>query len=541
MAVSAERTEPTKRAAGSRLPTKPKRPRSGAPVVPVTPPVQGPQPVEEVVVETRAGRLAGARTGAIASWLGVPYAAPPVGAARFGRPVPVRPWAGVRSAFTFGPSARQPAPIRLPARVARLATGGQSEDCLTLNVWSAGPGGDPRPVLFWIHGGAFETGAGSLYSGAELAELGDIVVVTINYRLGALGFVDLRDLFDDDRFASNAGLRDQVAALGWVHENIAAFGGDPERVTIAGESAGAGSVGALMVCREAQGLYAGAITQSGGLNLVCSTEHGIEIADVFARQLGVSRENRDELFRMDPDRLTGAMTATRRLRVEKFSTRPFFDGDLLPSTRAEARAFESAPVPLLSGTNHDEVTMFHALRQKVMPMSRVVVVNAMTHQLGAAKTDAILAMYPNDRAGLLRIGTDLAFEMPSREVAENHASRAQVWRYRFDFPSPLLRGRIGATHGLELWFLFDMQPTRSRRVLLGRDTDEILALSTRMKNAWVSFVRDGDPGAEWRPYRVDGPVEEQRNTMIFDVVDRQEFDPGRERRLVWEPFTPTIP
>lgn len=495
----------------------------------------------EVVVDTASGALAGVRRGQVTSWLGVPFAAPPVGALRFAAPEPMESWTGVRPALTYGPSARQPTVIRLPARLAKLATGGQSEDCLTLNIWSTGPDGDPRPVLFWIHGGAFETGSGNLYSGAELAELGDIVVVTVNYRLGSLGFLDLRDLFDDDRFASNAGLRDQLAALEWVHTNIRAFGGDPDRVTIAGESAGAGSVGALMVSERACGLYAGAITQSGGISLIGDAEHAIEIADVFARQAGVSRENREDLFGMDPDRLTAAMTATRRLRVEKFSTRPFFDADLLPATRAQARAFPAPPVPLLSGTNHDEVTMFHALRQKVMPLSRVVVVNAMTHQLGAAKTDEILAAYPHNRAGLVQMGTDLAFEMPSLQSAEIHATRAPVWRYRFDFPSPLLFGRIGATHGLELWFLFDMQPARSRRVLLGRDTDEILALSTRMKTAWVSFVRDGDPGGGWAPYRVDGPVDQQRNTMIFDGVDHQESDPSRARRRVWEPFTPTIP
>lgn len=495
----------------------------------------------EVVVDTASGPLAGLRRGQVTSWLGVPYAAPPVGALRFADPRPVEGWIGTRPARSYGPMPRQPTAIRLPARLAKLATGGQSEDCLTLNIWSTGPGGDALPVLFWIHGGAFEIGSGSLYSGAELAELGDIVVVTINYRLGALGFLDLRDLFDDDRFATNTGLRDQLAALVWVHDNIRAFGGDPDRVTIAGESAGAGSVGALLVCDPAQGLFAGAILQSGGLNQVCDAEHGVEIAEVFARQLGVSRENRAEMFTMDVDRLTAAMTATRRLRVEKFSTRPFFDGDLLPATRVEARTYPTAPVPLLSGTNRDEVTMFHALRQKIMPLSRVVAVNAMTHQLGGAKTDAILAMYPNDRAGLVQMGTDLAFEMPSREVAETQARRAPVWRYRFDFPSPMLFGRIGATHGLELWFLFDMQPPRSRRVLLGRDTDEILALSTRTKTAWVNFVRDGDPGNGWAPYTLDGSLEQQRNTMIFDGVDHQETDPSRARRLVWEPFTPTIP
>jgi para-nitrobenzyl esterase len=523
-------------------------PATGAPADGVQSPLRLAVPSEitsgpgvEVVVDTVSGALAGVRRGQVTSWLGVPFAAAPVGSLRFGEPQPVPPWTGTRPARSYGPSARQPTVIRLPARLAKLATGGQSEDCLTLNVWSTGPGGDARPVLFWIHGGAFETGSGSLYSGAELAELGDIVVVTVNYRLGALGFVDLRDLFDDDRFASNAGLRDQLAALRWVHDNVGAFGGDPDRVTIAGESAGAGSVGALLVCDRAQGLFAGAICQSGGLNQICDAEHGIEIADVFARQLGVSRENRHDMFTMDADRLTAAMTSTRRLRVEKFSTRPFFDDDLLPATRQQARDYPVGPVPLLSGTNHDEVTMFHALRQKIMPLSRVVVVNAMTHQLGAAKTDAILAMYPNDRAGLVQMGTDLAFEMPSREVAETHARRAPVWRYRFDFPSPMLFGRIGATHGLELWFLFDMQPPRSRRVLLGRDTDEILALSTRMKNAWVNFVRNGDPGNGWAPYTVDGPVEQQRNTMIFDRVDSQVTDPSRERRLVWEPFTPTIP
>jgi len=500
----------------------------------------------DLVVETPHGKLRGSRTGAVGSWLGVPYAAPPVGRRRFDAAEVPEPWLGVRDARTYGPVASQPGLLRLPARLARLSRGGQSEDCLTLNVWApadldtSGTGG--RPVLFWIHGGAYETGAGSLYSGAELAERGDIVVVTVNYRLGAFGFVDLTDLFDDERFAANAGLTDQIAALTWVRDSIAAFGGDPARVTIAGESAGAGSVSALLVAPAVRGLFAGAISQSGGLNQVCDREHALETAELFARQLHVSRENRDQLFDLDPSRLITAMTAVRRARVEKFSTRPYFDGRVLPASREEARAHQSPPVPLLSGTNRDEVTMFHALRQKIMPMSRVVVTNAMTPQLGGDAVDAILNCYPDNRAGLVRLGTDLAFEAPSREFAEAHAVRAPVWRYRFDFASPLLAGRIGATHGLELWFLFDIAaPLRSRRALLGKDRDAIAALSDRMKSAWIGFVRNGDPGQDWARYEVTGPVERQRSTRIFDVVDREELDPERDRRLVWQPFTPTIP
>lgn len=496
------------------------------------------EPAPAQIVATSSGLVQGRRTGGVSSWLGVPFAAPPIGIDRFAPPHRAPGWIGVRAALSYGASAPQPGVVPLPGRLARFATSGQSEDCLTLNVWSPAdrPGTARRPVLFWIHGGAFETGAGSFYAGDDLAELGDIVVVTINYRLGPLGFLDLRDLFDDDRFAPNVGLADQLAALRWVQENIAGFGGDPNRVTIAGESAGAGSVCALMVCDRARGLFHGAICQSGGLNLISDRDLAIEIADVFAGQVEVSRENRDDLFGMEPERLLAGMRATKRIRVEKFSTRPFFDGELLPAALTAAWDFDTDPVPLLSGTNRDEVTMFHTLRQKVMPMSRTVVVNAMTHQLGGARTDRILAAYPDDRAGLIQLGTDLGFELPSLEFAQAHGTRAPVWRYRFDYPSPLLFGRIGATHGLELWFLFDMTPARSRRMLLGRDTDEVQALSARMKAHWVNFVRAGDPGGGWRRYDTL-----DRNTMIFDVADHQRRDPGRERRLVWGPTTPRIP
>ena len=242
------------------------------------------------VVETRSGRLRGTERRGVLAFRGIPYAAPPSGPRRFRAPEPAESWPGVRDADAPGPGAPQRGATLGGAFTRIIGPGATSEDCLTLDLWTPAADGARRPVLVWIHGGAFLMGAGSAlaYGGAALARSGDVVVVTLNYRLGALGFLQLGDLAPAAGFDSNLGLRDQIAALEWVRDNVAAFGGDPAQVCVFGESAGAMSVGALLGAPRARGLFARAIAQSGAAHNVAGRESAARVAATFLDVLGLA-------------------------------------------------------------------------------------------------------------------------------------------------------------------------------------------------------------------------------------------------------------
>jgi len=256
------------------------------------------------IVETHCGRLEGREEAGLQLFRGIPYAKPPVGARRFGAPEPVSPWAGVHKAFEFGASAPQQSML-LP--LPGMSVGAMDEDCLSLNVYTPSADAGRRPVMVWIHGGGFVIGSGSqpIYDGAPLARRGDVVVVTINYRLGLLGFLYLKDLCPDLRdTVGNAGIRDQVLALEWVRDNVAAFGGDPGNVTIFGESAGGMSVGTLLGMPAARGLFARAVPQSGAAHNVHSRETATKVAAHFLEELGLSPSDAPgKLREVPPDKL----------------------------------------------------------------------------------------------------------------------------------------------------------------------------------------------------------------------------------------------
>jgi len=248
-------------------------------------------------VETQSGWVRGTRRGGVLAFRGIPYAAPPLGRLRLRPPEPPAPWAGVRDARASGAGAPQPVST-LGGMFSRIAgPAATSEDCLTLDVATPAADGARRPVLVWIHGGAFVMGAGSalVYGGAGLARRGDVVVVTLNYRLGALGWLALGDVAPGAGFAANLGLRDQLAALEWVQRNIAAFGGDPDNVTVFGESAGAMSVGALLGAPRARGLFARAIAQSGAADHCSSRDEAARVARAFLRALGLAPDEAAKL------------------------------------------------------------------------------------------------------------------------------------------------------------------------------------------------------------------------------------------------------
>ncbi|MGH8996892.1 MAG: carboxylesterase/lipase family protein, partial [Acidimicrobiales bacterium] len=316
------------------------------------------------VVELSAGRIAGTSDGGVLIFRGIPYAGSPAGARRFGPPLPVVPWTGLRQATSYGPTAVQPPPP--PARLDGGAEIPQGEDCLVLNVWTTGLTG-ARPVLFWIHGGGFSTGSGSApwYDGSALAARGDVVVVTVNHRLGLLGFLDLAELAGDALADSaNAGMLDLIAALRWVRGHIASFGGDPGRVTIFGESGGGGKVATLLAMPDAAGLFHRAAIQSGIFRggpgqLLQGPERAAAIAHRVVAELG----SVDELRRAPAARLLEIQRAVEAERTPGTASVmafcPTVDGRVVTDhPQAAVAAGASAEVPLIIGTNRDEVTLF---------------------------------------------------------------------------------------------------------------------------------------------------------------------------------------
>jgi para-nitrobenzyl esterase len=479
---------------------------------------------QDVVVTVAGGRLRGVERGAVTSWLGVPYAAPPVGPRRFRAPAPVEPWAGVRPAL-------EPAGASLQARSAggraRALGSAVGEDCLYLNVHvptAARTDGRPRPVLVWLHGGAFTGGSGALYPGGPLAEQGDLVVVTVNYRLGVFGFVDLASAVDAE-VPSLLGLRDQVAALTWVQENVAAFGGDPAQVVVAGESAGSISVALLLAAPSTTGLFRGAIMQSGSYSLVHGDEARQEVARAYARNLGLGRGDGDRLWQLTPQELLRAQQAVDAQFPGTLPAAPWFDGDLVPASLEEARRTTRPEVALLAGHTRDEVSLFQVQRSDIMPTSRRTLVARLQASLGWEEAQRLLQHYPDSAAGTRALGTDLNFAFPTRHFAERHAGAGGVtWCYRFDAAVPLL----GATHAAELPYLWDWQGWPAV-LLRGRRTPSRRALAGRMRRRWLAFARELDPGPDWPAFTLP-----ERRTLVLDPAgDHVEDDPDAERRAAW--------
>jgi para-nitrobenzyl esterase len=508
-----------------------------------------------LTVRTTAGALRGFRRDGVLRWMGVPYAQPPVGPLRFVAPQPVEPWEGVRPAVEPGAACPQ---------VPHPFTGGipyafpQSEDCLYLNVFSP-DAADDLPVLVFIHGGAYRSGTSGIaeYDGSALARLG-VVVVTISYRLGVFGSMDLRSVGVGD---ANCTLRDQVAALGWVHDEIAAFGGDPSRVTIVGESSGGNSITTLLATPSAREFFHGAIAQSPHPQTAHSADKKAPHARALVDRLGLSDHlaQSDQLAQSEqpaPDATAlgaalRAVPAPRLLAVANqldsditaesplvAAYSPTIDGDVLPEHPLQAmRAGRANPVPLVIGTNHDESSLFKHGKTPVIPNSEPRV------ELLVAGTDPtawqrIRGLYGsgrgNERRDWAAAGGDGVFHVPSIEAAEAHASAGNpVWMYRFDHASPLMRAiGLGATHGTELPYLFAAFGTPVARAVTGTDSartkrrvHEVLA------GSWTSFVRDGVPshrGWVWPRYTTD-----DRATLAIDMVSRVVHDPDRAVREAW--------
>jgi para-nitrobenzyl esterase len=495
------------------------------------------------VVQTAQGAVRGGLRGGVALWRGIPYADSPAGAWRFRPPRPPRPWSGVRDATRFGPVAPQSRDPRVAMMSGIGEKAAMDEDCLSLNIYSPAADGGKRPVAVWLHGGAFVMGAGSipLYDGTSFAARHDMVVVTVNYRIGLLGFLYLGDIAGDDYAAGNCALLDQIAALSWVRENIAAFGGDASSITVMGQSAGAISIATLLAMPAARGLFERAIVQSGASGLIPPTRaQATELTRWVLADLGIDEARAAEALTALPvERLLAAQDQVSvRLGVGSFT--PFVDGITVPGRPIDiVRACAGAAVPLLCGTTRDEWTLFDVF---VGPQVSAIVKRQLEDALGAEAVGAIHAGYVDtdpdrspERAWVDMLG-DVAFWIPMIRLAEAQAAcGASVWMYRFDWASPAAGGRLGAAHALDLPFVWNTVSHPTAQFLLGGDSEEARALATAMHDTWAAFIRTGDPNGAgeaglpaWPTYDRD-----RRATLLFDRASRVVADPGGARRSLW--------
>lgn len=484
--------------------------------------------LETVRVEAPCGRLEGIRKDGVLRFLGIPYAEPPLGMARFAQAKARRPFDGVFAARNYGPAAPQRNAMPEPLGTIASTTSTFDEDCLNLHVWTPDVAGK-RPVLVFIHGGAFIIGSGAQYPGDDLARRGDIVVVTLNYRLGFFGFNAFGEIFEgDDRFVANAGLLDQRLALEWVRDNIAAFGGDPERVTIAGESAGAASVAFHLVSRPSHPLFARAIVQSGTLNLFYPRQRATAVFDEVVKAL-LPNDDPERLFRIDHSTFS-ALTRALAAKHSGILSRPYCDGVHMPEGDLVTLYRTMKKVPLLIGTNREEFSFFSELPVFPIEKEKSVMQAWVADIAGEDAAQRIARLYSARRDGRIAFGTDLLFRMAAIHKAEIHSLDAPTYMYRLDWEAKGLLSRLGATHSVDLPLLFEdfLKPFRS--VYLGVLPDHHRqALAERMRAHWIHFVREGRPGNDWPAYEV-----EERQTRIFGIRDRVIPDPEDLRRLAWQ-------
>ena len=501
------------------------------------------------VVETAYGPVRGVDDGVVTAWKGVRYAAAPTGDLRWRAPQPPEPWTEVVDAGVLGPVCPQPVEPRIPIDLGAP----QGDDCLTLNIWASSriAGGDRRPVMVWIHGGAYVLGSANqpLYNGRVMAAGGDVIVVTVNYRLGAFGFLDLSSFSTPRRpFDSNPGLRDVLHALHWVRDNIAGFGGDPDRVTVWGESAGAGIITTLLTSPAAEGLFAGAIAQSSPATSVYDATRARGVAAQYLTALDLRDNDIDRLADVPVDALVAASRALfNDVPLQSPGTlafAPIIDGGLVPDHPVKlAREGRSHPVPLIIGTNKHEAALFRWMKSPLMPITPEAI-NAMFTQIAAEQPhlvlpsdDQINTAYPGlkGKARGMGVARDVGFRMPTVWLAEGHSAVAPVYLYRFDWATPMLRLlRLSGAHATELPFVWGnlvAGPKDPTFRLGGMKTGKMV--SERIQARWRNFTTQGKPlgldgEPEWLPYQ-----EADRACLLIDRQDSVVNDVDLHIRSTW--------
>lgn len=495
-----------------------------------------------LVATTEAGQVRGQRVGEVLVFKSIPYAAPPVGELRFAAPAPHQPWPGVRDATHSGPTApynRPPAgdiddqPVFGPGWV-------KGNEYLTTNVWTPALAGPARPVLVYIHGGAFVLGASDvpLFDGTAFAQKG-VVLVSLNYRLGIEGFLKIQGV------PSNLGIRDQLAALRWVQTNIARFGGDPANVTICGESAGAMSVATLLGSPAAKGLFQRAILMSGSGQAVLSGEQADRIAAKYASVLRI--KNTAEAYRrFTPEQLLAAQQKVTpkmvKLNTDDYADPgsgtvlyfPVIDGDIVPAVPlASVQQGASSAVDVLVGYNSNEANYFlvpTGLLKKIKSNFVLALAVKRLHPAPAALITVYKQAYPTKSLGALlsAMATAYQFQVPSVHLADAHARQpGRTYMYEFAWPSSVAGGTYGAYHGVELPFVFNHRALATGpRGMLG-PAGGPAELADKMQDAWIAFAKIGSPG--WAPYTTA-----ERQTMLLNTTWQLQTNPHAKELRAWE-------
>jgi para-nitrobenzyl esterase len=493
------------------------------------------------MVKTTCGMIEGINENGLIVFKGIPYAALPTGRLRWQPPQPLQPWQGIRKAQSFSKAAPQLPSAASSIRDFRVDED-QSEDCLYLNIWTPAPDKAKRPVMVWIHGGYFTMGSGAQqgFRGDRLAVSGDVVVVTLNYRLGLLGFLNLNGITGGKIPATgNEGLLDQIAALKWIHDNIAEFGGNPDNITLFGESAGAQSIECLMAMPSARGLFHKAILESSIRQAVRPLVTAVKVSEELLRVLDLKSVDVEQLLTIPAEKL---LAVQQELGI-RFSRRqdlasPVIDDRILPqSPQAALESGTALNIPVIMGTNLEETRLFSALNshpeideaalikrcQRFVPDEDISKVIETYRECRIQRNDPA---HPLDVATAIQ--TDALFRLPAIQFLDAHCrNRQPTYSYIFTWKSPARNGAMGACHGLEIGFVFGTYESEFGGV--GAEAEK---LSRQIQDAWTSFARTGNPSCEslgnWPQYC------DHRKTMLLGKSSRVEADPLAEERNFWD-------
>lgn len=499
--------------------------------------------IESPVVDTTHGRVRGEVFRGVSIFRGIPYGAPTGGANRFLPPRPASPWPGVRETLRYGETA--------PQARSRLALGGVpgnrpaiGEDCLCLNVWTPQPSAGSRPVLVWLHGGGFEAGSGSsmLYDGVNLCRRGDVVVVTINHRLGLFGHCQLDDVLGAEFAGSvNAGFLDIVAALRWVRENVAGFGGDPANVTIYGQSGGGRKVSIAMAAPCAQGLFQRGIVQSGSHLRLLTRDQSSELTDRLLALLEIPRGDARKLQSLPMERLLEANREIQRATRRRFS--PTIDKTVFDAHPWDPEAPHiSAALPMLIGTCRTELSnQLGSADESTFSLDESALALRLRSFVPEQDIPGLIELFR--RGTLAATPSELFFMITTARgywrdsVIQSELKAKQglapVYAYRLMWRTPVEGGRRITPHSLDLPFVFDN--VSKAPDMVGEPSAETDALAGSMSEAWLAFARSGDPNhaglPAWRPYDL-----EHRTVLLFDRRCEALEDPHRDERIAMERY-----